>query len=125
MDVDALWRGCRWLVETEDGLRLPATLAMLLFDSSGVDKEATLTEHRELGVGERRGPAVRGRADDGLGRRDWLLFDWVMAHRESADSGAVEITSANLPDAAMIVRAVSASASVRARFDLGLLDLPA
>ena len=54
---------------------------------------------------------------------DWLLFDWVMAHRESDDSGAVQPGRAE--DARMVVRAVEASASVRARFDIGLLDLPA
>ena len=47
-----------------------------------------------------------------------------MAHRESPDSGAVEITSARIADARMIVLAAAASARVRARFDLGLLALP-
>lgn len=125
VDASAPWRGARWLVTTSEGQRLPATLSMLMFDSSGVNKDASLTEHRE--ALEQVTEAV---ADPGAepmaasGAVDWLLFDWVMAHRESPDSGAVEITSARLADARMIVLAAAASARVRARFDLGLLDLP-
>lgn len=119
------WRGARWLVVTDQGQRLPATLRMLLFDSSGVDKDATLTEHREALA--RVAEAV---ADPGTepmtasGAVDWLLFDWVMAHRESPDSGAVEIKSGRTSDSRMIVVAAAASARVRSRFDLGLLELP-
>ncbi|MGD9960698.1 hypothetical protein [Nocardioides sp.] len=124
VDESRPWAGARWLVVTEDGLRLPATLSMLLFDSSGVDKDATLTEHRDalarvteaVGVPEAE-PLVAS------GAVDWLLFDWVMAHRESPDSGAVEIGSGRTADARMIVLAAAASARVRARFDLGLLEL--
>lgn len=119
------WQGGRWLVVSDDGRRLPATLSMLLFDSSGVDKEATLTEHRE--ALERVTVAVVDPAAEPLaasGAVDWLLFDWVMAHRESPDSGAVEIKSGRDSDAVMIVTAAAASARVRARFDLGLLALP-
>ena len=122
---DAAWRGARWLVVTPDGLRLPATLSMLLFDSSGVDKEATLTEHREALA--RVSAAVLDQAVEPLaasGAVDWLLFDWVMAHRDSPDGGGVEIRSGRAQDAAMIVQAAAASAAVRSRFDLGLLDLP-
>ncbi len=121
------WTGARWLVVTEDDppRRLPATLAMLLFDSSGVDKEASLTEHRDAlcSVTE----AVTAPDAEPLaasGAVDWLLFDWGMAHRESPDSGAVEIRSGRLDDARMIVRAAGASTRVRARFDLGLLAVP-
>jgi hypothetical protein len=113
------------LVVTEDGRRLPATLSMLLFDSSGVNKDASLDEHREaLG---RVTEAVLATDSEPLvasGAVDWMLFDWVMAHRESPDSGAVEIKSGRTSDARMIVRAAAASATVRARFDVGLLDLP-
>lgn len=119
------WRGARWLVMTEDGRRLPATLAMLLFDSSGVDKDAALTEHRE--ALSTVTDAVTGPGAEPMvasGAVDWLLFDWVMAHRESPDSGAVEIPSGNTSDARMIVAAAAASARVRARFDTGLLALP-
>lgn len=119
------WRGARWLVETDDGRRLPATLAMLLFDSSGVDRDATLGEHREA-LSLVTGALATAVSDPycASGAVDWLLFDWVMAHRESPDSGAVEIRSGRVSDARMIVRAAAASADVRARFDLGLLDPP-
>ena len=118
-------KGARWLVVTPEGSRLPATLAMLLFDSSGVDKDSTLDEHRDalLRVTE----AVSSRRADpyaASGAVDWLLFDWVMAHRESADSGAVEIGAGRGADARMIVQAAASSVEVRSRFDVGLLDLP-
>ena len=125
VDDSAPWAGARWLVVTDEGQRLPATLNMLLFDSSGVDKEATLTEHRE--ALSRVTDAVGAPGAEPLsasGAVDWLLFDWVMAHRESPDSGAVEISSGRTSDARMIVLAAAASARVRSRFDLGLLDLP-
>ena len=119
------WRGARWLVVTDDGRRLPATLAMLLFDSSGVDKDATLEEHRaalaRVTIGVAGSDAEPMTAS---GAVDWLLFDWVMAHRESADSGAVEISSGRTSDSQMIVRASAASALVRSRFAQGLLALP-
>ncbi|CAN5698433.1 hypothetical protein BH11ACT8_BH11ACT8_33040 [soil metagenome] len=123
VDASAEWKGARWLVVTEDGRRLPATLNLLLFDSSGVDKEATLTEHREALTRVTRAvrdPAVEPMAASGA--VDWLLFDWVMAHRESADSGAVEIASGRTSDARMLVDAAAASALVRSQFDRGLLD---
>ncbi len=119
------WRGARWLVTTLDGKRLPATLSMLLFDSSGMEKEGTLTEHRDA-LGELT-DAVTGLDAEPMaasGAVDWLLFDWVMAHRDGPDSGAVEIKSGLIADARMIVLAAEASATVRARFDIGLLDLP-
>lgn len=121
---DQPWRGARWVVTTQSGQRLPATLAMLLQDSSGVNREASLDEHRDaLGrvTAAVTGPDVEPMAASGA--VDWLLFDWVMAHRESADSGAVEISSGRVADASMIVLAAEASAAVRARFDVGLLDL--
>jgi hypothetical protein len=118
-------KGARWLVVTAEGSRLPATLSMLLFDSSGVDKDAARDEHRQALV--RVTEAVSSHQMDpyaASGAVDWLLFDWVMAHRESADSGAVEIGAGGSADARMIVLAAAASAEVRSRFDLGLLDLP-
>ncbi|GAB2773101.1 hypothetical protein GCM10027020_27970 [Nocardioides salsibiostraticola] len=125
VDDDQEWAGARWLVVSDEGRRLPATLSMLLFDSSGVDKDATLTEHREA---LKRVTSSVTEADveplAASGAVDWLLFDWVMAHRESADSGAVEITSGKESDAVMIVAATAASTRVRSRFDLGLLALP-
>jgi hypothetical protein len=40
------WRGGRWVVQSQEGPRYPLTLSMLLFDSSGVNKDAALVEHR-------------------------------------------------------------------------------
>ena len=58
------------------------------------------------------------------GAVDWLHFDWVMAHRESPDSCAVEIRSGRAADAGTIVRAAGASTLLRSGFDLGLLEPP-
>ena len=55
------------------------------------------------------------------GALDWLLFDWIMAHRDGPDSGAVEIRSGKVADADMIVAATAASARIRARFDPALV----
>ena len=122
VDAAEPWRGARWLVVTDDGRRLPASLSMLLFDSSGVDKDATRREHREAlaTVVE----SASGAAVDPLvatGALDWLLFDWVMAHRPDPDSGAVELTAAQLDDARLIVAATGASVRLRSRFDPGLM----
>lgn len=141
VDPAVPWRGARWLVVTDDGLRLPATLSMLLHDSSGVDKDAALTEHREalatvtsaVVAPATTSSGESGAAPDGAasfepmtasGAVDWLLFDWVMAHRDAEDSGAVTIPSNRASDARLIVDAATASARVRARFDPGLLTLP-
>ncbi|EON22095.1 MULTISPECIES: hypothetical protein [Nocardioides] len=119
---ETAWPGARWLVVTDDGLRLPATLTMLLFDASGVDKDATLTEHREALI--QVTDAVTDPAAEPMqasGALDWLLFDWIMAHRDGPDSGAVEIRSGKVADADMIVAAAAASAHIRARFDPALV----
>lgn len=118
---DEPWRGARWLVVTDDGRRLPATLSMLLHDSSGVDKAATLEEHRSALATVTEAVTVPD-ADPfvACGAVDWLLFDWVMAHRESPDSGAVELRSGRVADARLIVRAAAASVRVRRRFDPAL-----
>jgi hypothetical protein len=122
VDADEPWRGARWIVTTETGRRLPATLAMMLYDSSGVNKEASLDEHRAALA--RVTDAVPTAPDPfaAAGAVDWLLFDWVMAHRESADSGAVEVKSGRVSDARMIVLAVAASVEVRARVDPALMS---
>lgn len=125
VDDSVPWRGGRWLVLSADARRLPATLSMLLFDSSGVNKDACLTEHRE--ALNRVSVAVSAPEAEPMaasGAVDWLLFDWVMAHRQSADSGAVEIKAGQTREAAMLVLAAAASVQVRSRFDPGLLDLP-
>ena len=115
------WRGSRWLVVTDDGRRLPATLSMLLFDSSGVDKDATLREHREA-LAAVSVAVLRPDVDPlvASGAVDWLLFDWLMAHRDGPDSGAVQVTRGQERDADMIVAAAAASVAVRRRYDPAL-----
>lgn len=124
VDVERPWLGGRWVIRTETGRRLPATLAMLMFDSSGVNKDASLNEHRELlistTVGSERADADRVAASCAI---DWLLYDWLMAHRDGPDSGAVEVPG-GIKDAAMIISAAAASARARALIDPGLIDLP-
>jgi hypothetical protein len=120
------WRGGRWILETTGGQRLPAGLTMLLFDSSGVEKDGALKEHRDALR------TVTAAMDDpdaepmtASGAIDWLLYDWLFAHRDGPDSLAVEIKSGLPTDAKMIVEAAGASALVRSRFDIGLLDVAA
>ena len=116
-------RGARWVIRTESGDLLPASLAMLIFDSSGVNKDAALDEHREA---LRGAIAARDAADPLVvaSAIDWLLHDWLMAHRTDDSSGAVEITSGKLDDALMIVHSAAASARLRATYDPGLLAVP-
>jgi hypothetical protein len=47
------------------------------------------------------------------GAIEWLLYDWLMAHRESERSAAIEIRSGRPADAAMIVAAAAALAAAR------------
>lgn len=117
--------GSRWVIRTEDGRRFPASLSLLLHDSSGVQKDAALDEHRAALK------AAVAAADDAAADPfvvgasiDWLLHDWLMAHRDGPSSGAVEITSGKLEDALMIVAAAATSARMRSTYDPGLLRLP-
>ncbi|GEL20520.1 hypothetical protein [Pseudonocardia asaccharolytica] len=119
-------KGARWVVRTEEGRRYPATLSMLMFDSSGVNKDAALDEHREA----LRAVTVAAIAADvdplaaacGI---DWLLYDWLMAHRDGPDSAAIALKGKSVDgDATMIVCAAAASARARATIDPGLLELP-
>ncbi len=125
VDPDRPWKGGRWIVRTETGLRYPATLSMLLFDSSGVNKDAALREHREalwLVLESARAPQA-----DPLAvacALDWLLYDWLMAHRDGPDSAAIEIPKGREEDAALIVESAAASVAARATVDPGLLGLP-
>ncbi|HHU08926.1 MAG TPA: hypothetical protein GXZ60_02750 [Intrasporangiaceae bacterium] len=107
------WLGGRWLVITDEGLRLPATLAMLLSDSSGVDKDATLREHREFltTLAAAAGDVPPDATREAAGAVDWMLFDWIMAHRESEDSPGVQVRS--VADARLIIDAAAASVRLR------------
>ena len=125
-DDAAAWRGGRWILCGQDGGRYPLTLGMLLFGSSGVEKDAAVQEHRDA---LRAVTAAAGDAgacpDVAAGAIDWLLYDWLMAHRESDSSAAIEIRSGRADDAAMIVGAADAAACARARGDLALFAVPA
>ena len=116
VDKEYAWKGGRWVVRTESGQRFPAMLTMLLFDSSGVNKDAALDEHRVLlkslvaaATTDQAVPAIAA------GAIDWLLYDWLLAHRDGPDSGAIEIKSGGTDDALMIVAAASTAASIRRR----------
>jgi hypothetical protein len=119
------WKGGRWIVRTETGQRYPATLSMLLFDSSGVNKDAALQEHREA----LRSVLTAAKTVDAdplavACALDWLLYDWLMAHRDGPDSGAVEIPKGREHEATLIIEVAAASVAARAIFDPGLLDIP-
>ena len=51
---------------------------------------------------------------------DWLLYDWLMAHRVDADSAEIVIPKGREDDAAVVVAAVAASVAARAAFDPAL-----
>lgn len=118
VEPDQPWRGGRWVVEAEDGRLFPLTLSMLLFDSSGVNKDAAVEEHREA-LRAVTAASADSEADPFVvsGALDWLLHDWLMAHRESPDSAAIEIKSGHKSDAELIVRAAAAAATARIRID--------
>lgn len=116
-DPDAPWRGGRWLLIAQDGRRYPLTLDTLL-RGSGVEKDGALDEHRAALTTVSALPAAdgAGRIDPAVlaGAIEWMLYDWLMAHRESERSAAVEIRSGRPADAAMIVQAAAALAVARA-----------
>jgi len=93
----------------------------MLFDSSGVNKDGARREHREA----IEGCMAASSAEDAdpftvACALDWLLYDWLMAHREDADSAAIQIPKGHDSDAQMIVAAACASVRARMRFDPGL-----
>ncbi len=124
VDPDKPWKGGRWIVRTEAGQRFPLTLAMLFFDSSGVNKDAARKEHRDAlqaVVATAQSPEA-----DPLTVTcavDWLLYDWLMAHREGPDSAEIVFPKGYESDAALVVSAAAASVAARATFDPGLVGL--
>ncbi|CAN5742222.1 hypothetical protein BH09ACT8_BH09ACT8_36950 [soil metagenome] len=124
VDQDQPWKGGRWIVRTETGQRFPLTLSMLMFDSSGVNKDGARREHRD---------ALQSVIDstqladaDPMAvtcALDWLLYDWLMAHRDGQDSAEIVFPKGHDSDAAVIVAAAAASVAARATFDPGLLGL--
>ncbi len=124
VDEAVPWRGSRWVVRTPDGRRFPARLDMLLRDSSGVDRDLTQNTHRTALttlVGYVEDPDI----DHGeySGAVDWLLYDWLHAHRDDPSSVAVEIAKGRVDDATMIVDAAAASIRSRAVAQPDLLTL--
>jgi hypothetical protein len=117
-DPDARRGGGRWLLIAQDGRRYPLTLDTLL-RGSGVQKDGALDEHRAALAEVAALPATADAPGDPdpavlAGAIEWLLYDWLMAHRESERSAAIEIRSGRPADAAMIVRAAGALAAARA-----------
>ncbi|WP_431232860.1 hypothetical protein ACQ856_26400 [Mycolicibacterium psychrotolerans] len=124
VDPATPWKGGRWVVRTEAGQRFPLTLAMLFFDSSGVNKDAARKEHRD--ALQAVVTAARSPDADPLTVScavDWLLYDWLMAHREGPDSAEIVFPKGYEDDAALVVSAAAVSVSARATFDPGLLGL--
>ncbi|MGE0218478.1 hypothetical protein [Mycolicibacterium sp.] len=122
VDPQRPWRGGRWVVRTESGARLPLTLSMLLFDSSGVNKDAARDEHREA-LQQVVAAATHPDADplEVACALDWLLYDWLMAHRDGPDSAEIVFPKNQQGTAAVIVAAAAASVAARATFDPALV----
>ncbi|MGB3483731.1 MAG: hypothetical protein WBB07_16150 [Mycobacterium sp.] len=124
VDPDKPWYGGRWVVRTEAGQRLPLTLSMMMFDSSGVNKEAARAEHiAEL---QRVVDAARSPEADPIAVTcavDWLLYDWLMAHRDGPDSAEIVFPKGYERYAGVVVSAAAVSVAARASFDPGLVGL--
>ena len=122
VDPDKPWKGGRWVVRTEDGQRFPLTLSMVFFDSSGANKEGARKEHREAlqsVVSAARLPDADPMAVTCA--LDWLLYDWLMAHRDGPDSAEIVFPKGYDDAAALVVSAAAASVAARATFDPGLV----
>ena len=122
VDPDKPWKGGRWVVRTEAGQRFPLTLSMLMFDSSGTNKEGARKEHRDAlqaVVAASRSPGADPMAVTCA--LDWLLYDWLMAHRDSPDSAEIVFPRGYDDAAALVVSAAAASVAARATFDPGLV----
>jgi len=124
VDPDRPWLGGRWVVRTEAGQRFPLTLSMLMFDSSGVNKDAARKEHLEA-LRSVVASAQRAEADPlaVTCAVDWLLYDWLMAHRDGPDSAEIVFPKGHEADAGVVVSAAAASVAARATFDPGLVGL--
>lgn len=122
VDPQRPWLGGRWVVRTEGGQRLPLTLSMMLFDSSGVNKEAARAEHMEalqrVLSGSERAEADSLAVACAL---DWLLYDWLMAHRDGPDSAEIVFPKGYEQYARVIVEATAVSVAARATVDPGLV----
>jgi hypothetical protein len=122
VDPDRPWKGGRWVVRTEAGQRFPLTDAVVR--QFRVNKEAARVEHRD--ALQSVVSAARSSDADPLGVTcavDWLLYDWLMAHREDPDSAEIVFPKGHEGDAALVVSAAAASVAARATFDPGLVGL--
>lgn len=54
---------------------------------------------------------------------DWLLYDWLMAHRDGPDSAEIVFPKGHEADAGVVVAAAATSVTARATFDPGLVGL--
>lgn len=124
VDPEQPWLGGRWVVRTEEGQRFPLTLSMLMFDSSGVNKDAARAEHLEA-LRAVIASAQRAEADPlaVTCAVDWLLYDWLMAHRDGPDSAEIVFPKGHEADAGVVVAAAAMSVTARATFDPGLVGL--
>jgi hypothetical protein len=122
VDPDEPWKGGRWIVRTETGERYPLTLSTLLFDSSGTNKDAARQEHRDA-IRTVIASAESADADPFAVAcaLDWLLYDFLMAHRDGPDSAAIVLGKGQEADAELIVAATAASVAARAMVDPGLV----
>lgn len=122
VDADKPWKGGRWVVRTETGQRFPLTLSMLMFDSSGANKEGARREHRDALQAVVDAAAAPDADPMTLTcALDWLLYDWLMAHRDGPDSAEIVFPKGYDTAAALVVSAASASVAARATFDPGLM----
>lgn len=122
VDPDRAWKGGRWVVRTESGHRFPLTLSMLFFDSSGTNAEGARREHRD--ALQAVVSAASGADADPLAVAcavDWLLYDWLMAHRDGPDSAEIVFPKGYEDVAALVVTAAAASVAARATVDPGLV----
>jgi len=122
VDPDKPWKGGRWVVRTDSGQRFPLTLSMVMFDSSGANKEGARTEHRDA----LQAVVAAARLPDAdpmalTCALDWLLYDWLMAHRDGPDSAEIVFPRGFDAAAALVVSAAAASVAARATFDPGLV----
>ena len=122
VDPEQPWTGGRWVVRTEAGQRFPLTLSMLMFDSSGTNREGARTEHRDAlaaVVDAARLPEADPMA--ATCALDWLLYDWLMAHRDGEDSAEIVFPKGHEDAAGLVVATAAASVAARATFDPGLV----
>jgi hypothetical protein len=122
VDPELPWKGGRWVLRAESGQRFPLTLSMVFFDSSGANKDGARKEHRDALASVVAGAKAPGA--DPLAVTcavDWLLYDWLMAHRDGPDSAEIVFPKGYESEAALVVSAAASSVAARATFDPGLV----